>query len=106
MPAAVAAYIDDSPHDATTGEPQVSAAEAPASASTMWQNLFVSAGRIANAHLEEIVAIWLARVVILWARLIVRWVWAHRLMAPGFDPARPQAVPYLACMVHSPRFPG
>src|SRR5260370_36353424 len=59
MPAAVAAYIDDSPHDATTGEPQVSAAEAPASASTMWQNLFVSAATIANAALGQLIAIWL-----------------------------------------------
>src|SRR5260370_36308031 len=95
MPAAVAAYIDDSPHDATTGEPQVSAAEAPASASTMWQNLFVSAVTITNAHLEQIVAIWLASVGILSARLIAGSVGGHRLRTPRLHGGRDQWIYYL-----------
>jgi beta-lactamase regulating signal transducer with metallopeptidase domain len=79
MPAAVAAYIDDSSRDATAGEQQVSAAEAPTPASTTWQDVFDSAVTIANAHLAQIVAIWLAGVVILSTRLIVGWIGAHRL---------------------------
>ncbi|HEX9501935.1 MAG TPA: M56 family metallopeptidase [Thermoanaerobaculia bacterium] len=103
MPAAVAAYIDDSPHDATTGEPQVSAAEAPASASTMWQNLFVSAVTIANAHLAQIVAIWLAGVVILSARLIVGWIGAHRLTTRRSHAASDQWIQSLNRMCDSLR---
>src|SRR5260370_31548447 len=105
MPAAVAAYIDDSPHDATTGEPQVSAAEAPASASTMWQNLFVSAVTIPNAHLEQIVAIWLAGVFILSARLIFGSIGAHRLTTRRSPAGRVQSIqsPNLIC--DCPRVP-
>ncbi len=80
MPAAVAAYIQDSSSDTTVTEPQsVAATEAPAPASTTWQDFFVSAVTIANAHLAQIVAIWLLGVVILSSRLIVGWIGAHRL---------------------------
>jgi beta-lactamase regulating signal transducer with metallopeptidase domain len=79
MPAAVAAYIEDSSSDVTIGEQQAVAAEATVPASTTWQDVFVSTITFANAHLAQIVAIWLLGVVILSTRLIVGWVGAHRL---------------------------
>jgi beta-lactamase regulating signal transducer with metallopeptidase domain len=80
MPAAVAAYIQDSSSDAAVVEQQAQSADStPAPASTTWQDLFVSAVTIANAHLAQIVAIWLAGVVILSTRLIIGWIGAHRL---------------------------
>src|SRR6266850_1012535 len=54
MPAAVAAYIEDSPSpsDATIGEQQTVASEAPvAASSTTWQDVFVSTITFASAHL-------------------------------------------------------
>ncbi|HEY8183015.1 MAG TPA: M56 family metallopeptidase, partial [Thermoanaerobaculia bacterium] len=79
MPAAVAAYIEDSSSDVTIGEQQAAAAEAPVPAATTGQDVFVSTITFANAHLAQIVAIWLLGVVILSTRLIVGWVGAHRL---------------------------
>jgi bla regulator protein blaR1 len=79
MPAAVAAYIEDSSSDVTIGEQQAAAAEAPVPAATTGQDVFVSTITFANVHLAQIVAIWLLGVVILSTRLIVGWVGAHRL---------------------------
>lgn len=80
MPSAVAAYIEDNSSEAPVGEQQAAAAEAVAvPASTTWQDAFVSTITFANAHLAQIVAIWLLGVLILSTRLIVGWVGAHRL---------------------------
>jgi beta-lactamase regulating signal transducer with metallopeptidase domain len=79
MPAAVAAYIEDSSSDATTAEPSALPSESVPATSTMWQDVFVAALTSANAHLAQIVAIWLAGVLILSTRLIVGWIGAHRL---------------------------
>src|SRR5205823_1074051 len=44
-----------------------------------WRDALVSAVSFANAHLAQIVAIWLAGVLILSTRLIMGWIGAHRL---------------------------
>ena len=80
MPSAVNAYINDGSSDSVTTDEQTVATEAAAvPASTTWQDAFVSTVTVANAHLAQIVAIWLLGVVLLSTRLIVGWVGAHRL---------------------------
>jgi len=75
MPQAVMTYIINSE--------QPAAAEAvidptPAASSTL-REAMVSVVSYANAHLAQIVAIWLCGVLILSTRLIVGWIGAHRL---------------------------
>jgi len=62
--------------DEVTASPEPAA---PAAASTTWRDGFFSALAYAGAHLAQIVAIWLAGVLILSTRLIIGWIGAHRL---------------------------
>jgi beta-lactamase regulating signal transducer with metallopeptidase domain len=76
MPAAVTTYIMDGAAPGSTPEPD---SVATAATATTWQDAVVWAVSFANAHLAQIVAIWLAGVLILSTRLIVGWIGAHRL---------------------------
>jgi len=75
LPAVVTTYIMDS----TSAPAEATADVVAAPSATTWRDVFYSAVAFANAHLVQIVAIWLAGVLILSVRLIVGWVGAHRL---------------------------
>ena len=77
MPAAVTTYIMDS----TPAPAEATADAVAAPAATTWRDAFYSVVAFANAHIVQIVGIWLAGVLILSVRLIVGWVGAHRLAA-------------------------
>ncbi len=86
MPQAVMTYIINSE--------QPAAAEAvidptPAASSTL-RDAMVSVVSYANAHLAQIVAIWLCGVLILSTRLIAGWIGAHRLTTRRSHPAGDQ----------------
>jgi len=72
--------VDDasSPTDEVAATPEPSAPPAPA---TTWREVLFSVVAYASAHLTQVVAIWLAGVLILSTRLIIGWVGAHRLAA-------------------------
>jgi len=74
-----ASYVVEDTSSSTDEIAATPAPDVPVTPATTWRDVFFSVVAYMSAHLAQIVAIWLAGVLILSTRLIIGWIGAHRL---------------------------